>query len=106
MSIGPGSLRHIVLFGLKSGCSDAERAELVRRFERVAREVPGVESFEWGADCSPEGLNNGLTHAFVLTFDNEAARDAYLPHPVHMEFVEWTRQHVERATVVDYFVGR
>ena len=32
---------------------------------------------------SPEGLNQGFTHAFVVTFAEEGFRDAYLEHPDH-----------------------
>jgi hypothetical protein len=39
----------------------------------------------------------------MLTFASEAARDAYLPHPKHMEFVAFALGWIERALVVDYW---
>lgn len=54
------SLRHIVLFGFKPEVGEVEAAEVVRRFEALREAVPGVEGFECGVNCSPEGLNNGL----------------------------------------------
>jgi len=32
---------------------------------------------------SDEGLNQGYTHGFLMTFESIAARNAYLPHPEH-----------------------
>jgi hypothetical protein len=43
---------------------------------------------------------------YVLTFEDEAARDAYLPHPEHQKFGELLRGSgiFEDAFVVDYTV--
>ena len=65
--------------------------------------VPGVGDLEWGGDVSPEGLGQGHTHAFTLTFSSEADRDAYIVHPHHKAFVEWVSPFIERALVVDYW---
>lgn len=102
MTSSPDILRHVVLLGLKAEVTADETAELVRRFAQAAQEIPGVEGFEWGANCSHEGLGGGLTHAFVLTFASPSARDAYLPHPAHLAFAEWSRSFVDRVIVVDY----
>ena len=96
-------LRHVVLFGFKEGTSVNEVAEIVRRFVRLKDLVPGIETLEWGENNSPEGLNKGLSHAFVLTFATSAARDAYLPHPDHQAFADWVGPWIEHVTVVDYW---
>jgi hypothetical protein len=96
-------LRHIVLFGFKDGTTDEEIEEIARRFGSLAEAVPGIEAFEWGVDSSPEGKSGGHTHCFILTFGSEAARDAYLPHPKHQEFVAFASAWIERALVVDYW---
>lgn len=97
-----GKVRHVVLFKFKDGAS----AEDVRRVERAFAELPGkipqIRDFEWGTDISPEGLQGGHTHCFLVTFDSEEDRDAYLPHPAHQEFVELLKPFLEKATVVDY----
>ena len=97
------ALRHLVLFGFRSGVDTAQRDEIVRRFAILREEVPGIEAFERGVNCSPEGLNNGLTHCFNLTFASEAARDVYLHHSNHVAFAEWVRPFVESVTVIDYW---
>ena len=35
---------------------------------------------------SPEGLDQGYTHGFVMTFADATARDSYLKHPDHEKF--------------------
>jgi hypothetical protein len=59
--------------------------------------VGTVRSFEWGTNNSPEGHDKGFTHCFCLTFDTEADRDAYLPHPAH---IAYGQSHVEAADVL------
>lgn len=98
-------LRHVVLFGFKAETTYAEITEIVRRFARLRDLVPGITSFEWGVNNSPEGKNQGLTHCFTLTFESDSARDAYLPHPDHVAFAGWARQWIERVTVVDYWAA-
>ena len=96
-------LRHIVMFGFRDGTSAAEVDEIVRRFVGLKELVPDIESFEWGVNNSPEGLTQGHTHCFTLTFGSEAARDAYLPHPDHAAFADWVGEWVEHVTVLDYW---
>ena len=103
MEPSPTKLRHVVLFGFKPDVTSAQIEEVVARFRRLQHEVPGIESFEWGPDISPEGIAQGHSHAFVLTFPSEAARNAYLPHPKHQAFVQWIGAFVEKALVVDYW---
>lgn len=98
-------LRHIVLFGFKPNTTSAEITEIARRFAALRDLIPGISGFEWGANNSPEGKNQGLTHCFTLTFESEDARDAYLPHPDHLAFSGWARAWIERVTVVDYWAG-
>lgn len=93
----------MVMFGFKDGTSPAEIETVVTRFHALQTQVPGIEAFEWGVNVSPEGLNQGLSHAFLLDFATEAARDAYLPHPQHKAFADWVGAYVETVTVVDYW---
>ena len=97
------ALRHVVLFGFAEKIGPDAQAEVGRRFAALAQSVPGVEAFERGENSSPEGLNKGLTHAFLLTFSSDAARDAYLIHPEHQAFAQWVTSLVASVTVVDYW---
>ena len=96
-------LRHLVLFALKPEVTLERGEALVARFRALESLVPGVEAFECGRDVSPEGLAQGFTHCFLLTFASAEARDAYLPHPDHQAFVVWAGPLIEKALVVDYW---
>ena len=62
------------------------------------------ELFEYGLNNSPENLNKGFTHVYLLTFENAGARDAYLPHPEHKKFGELLGKLdvLDEAFVVDF----
>ena len=98
------TLRHVVLFGFGKDQSPAAITEVVRRFAELKALVPGIDHFEWGKNSSPEGLDNGHSHAFLLTFADSQARDAYLVHPDHAAFGNWVQPFVSKVTVVDYQV--
>lgn len=50
----------------------------------------------------------GLTHGFVVEFENEEDRDYYLnKDPAHLDFVKWvtTSGIAEGITVIDFVPG-
>jgi lysophospholipase L1-like esterase len=96
-------LRHVVLFKFKETSTEADVETIVKAFAALPGRIKEIQDFEWGTDNSPEGLQQGLTHCFFVTFASEADRDAYLPHPAHKEFVDLVGPHVEKVTVVDYW---
>ena len=79
-------VRHVVVFRFKPGATPEQIAELTRAFGALKGQIPGIVAFEHGVNNSPEGMNQGFTHVYVMTFTNAAARDAYLPHPAHKAF--------------------
>lgn len=99
-------LRHVVLFKFKEEATEKQIQEVVDHFRRLPEEIDVIHDFEWGTDVSPEGLSKGLTHCFFVTFQSEADRDAYLPHPAHQEFVKHLRPILEDVTVVDYWTQK
>lgn len=96
-------LRHVVFFSFKAETSEEEINTVVDAFRELKNKIPGIISFEWGVNSSPEGLNRGLTHAFTLTFFTAQARDEYLPHTSHKEFGEILGPHLDQVLVVDYW---
>jgi quinol monooxygenase YgiN len=97
-------LRHVVMFAFKAGTPDQTIREIEEGFAALPGKIPGITGFEWGTDVSVEGKTQGYSHCFLVTFADEAARDAYLPHPAHQEFVQLVRQHVAGpALVFDYW---
>lgn len=77
--------RHVVLFKFKPEVAPATVREIESAFGELCRQLPFVIGYEWGINMSPEGLDRSLTHCFVLTFADTAARDRYLPHPAHLD---------------------
>jgi hypothetical protein len=96
-------LRHVVLFAFKPEATPAEVAAVEAAFAALPRQIPEIIAFEWGRDVSVEGKAQGFTHCFLVTFRDEAGRDAYLPHPAHLAFVELVGRHRAEGLVFDYW---
>lgn len=97
-------LRHVVLFGFTETTTPAQIAEIEAAFTALPTKISEIKSYEWGTDCSPEGLQNGHTHCFFVTFNSNADRDTYLTHPAHKEFGKLIKGKVKNVTVVDYWI--
>ncbi len=96
-------LRHVVIFKFKEATSPEKVQEIIQAFTDLQQKIPQIQGFEWGLNNSPENLNKGLTHCFLLTFKNEADRETYLPHPDHQAFGTLAGPHIEDVVVVDYW---
>jgi Stress responsive A/B Barrel Domain len=96
-------LRHVVMFGWKDGTDTTDINKIVAAIKELPSKISAIKSFEWGTNNSPEGINNGLTHCFLLTFSSEADRDAYLVHPAHKAFVSLLKPAPDKITVLDYW---
>ena len=95
-------VRHVVCFQYKEGTTKEKIAEIGRAFRGLKGKISGIVSFEMGENDSPEGLNKGFTHCYIVTFENAAARKGYLPHPEHKKFVELLKPHMEDVFVIDF----
>ena len=96
-------LKHVVLFKFKDSSSEADIDMICQAFANLPAEISEIKAFEWGENNSPEGLNQGLTHCFVMSFSSEADRDAYLIDPAHKAFGKKLGPHLDKVTVVDYW---
>lgn len=97
-----GKLRHVVLFQFKEGTTPADVKKLEDAFRALPSKIPTVVDFEWGTNNSPEGLADGFTHCFLVTFQDAEGRAVYLPHPAHKEYVSLLKPHLEKVLVIDY----
>ena len=104
MSDTSSSLRHIVILKYKPHITADEIDRITTAFRALSETIPGINAFEYGVNNSPEGLDQGFTHVYLLTFDSPAARDAYLPHPDHVAFGAFLGQldALAEVFVVDY----
>ena len=96
-------LRHVVLFKFKDSSTPAQVKEVEDAFRALPSKIKQIKSLEWGTNNSPEGLNQGFTHAFFVTFESEADRAIYLPHPDHKAFGKVLGPHLDKVLVVDYW---
>lgn len=102
-SKGTGKLRHVVAFKFKESASEEDIKKVVDSFRALQDEISEIKAFEWGTNNSPEGFNKGTTHAFVLTFESEKDRDAYLVHPAHKKFAGGLGPVLADVFVIDYW---
>ncbi|PKA97089.1 stress responsive alpha/beta barrel protein [Flavobacteriaceae bacterium MAR_2009_75] len=96
-------LRHVVLFKFKSGTSEEDIKKVEEAFSALPSKISQIVSYEWGLNNSPEGHDKGFTHCFFLTFESEADRAIYLPHPDHKAFGAILGPHLDDVLVVDYW---
>jgi hypothetical protein len=97
-------VRHVVVFKYKPGTSAGEVRQVTDAFRALQGRIPGIVAFEDGVNNSPEGKDLGFTHVHLMTFQDAAARDAYLPHPEHARFGQLLGRLgvVDGVFVVDY----
>ncbi len=96
-------LRHIVLYKFKEGLPAADVQKVIDTFAALPSKIDTIVDFEHGDNVSPEGKSEGLTHAFVVSFRDEAGRDAYLKHPAHLDYVDVVKNRREKVVVFDYW---
>lgn len=97
-------LRHLVLFKFKEDADPNKIEEVEAAFEALPAKIPEIRSFEWGLNNSPEELNKGFTHCYLVTFSSEDDREVYLPHDDHQAFVALLGDVLDDVLVVDYWV--
>ena len=98
-------LRHLVLFKFKETASSADIIKVEKAFADLPSKIEEINGFEWGINISPENLNKGFTHGFLLTFSSEEDRDIYLPHPDHKAFGKIIEPILGDVLVVDYWTN-
>lgn len=97
-------IRHILLIKFKETADPSQIETAKQLFESIPGKISGVESVEWGVNDSPEGMNKGYTHAVLMTFADEASREAYLPHPEHEKLKQVFVPLLEDIVVLDYSI--
>ncbi|CRG85012.1 hypothetical protein PISL3812_02166 [Talaromyces islandicus] len=104
------SVTHIVLFQFKpSADTEAVSAACDRMLAlkdnciHPLSQQPYIKTSSGGLDHSIEGLQNGITHAFVVEFANKEDRDYYVQKdPAHQDFIKSLDGIIEKAQVIDF----
>ena len=99
-------LRHVVAFKFKESATADQIKKVEEAFAALPAKISQIKKFESGINNSPEKLNKGCTHCFVLTFHSEKDRDDYLVHPAHKEFTGLVGPLVEDVFVVDFWAKK
>jgi hypothetical protein len=93
---------HIVLLRFRPTTTEVSIAQLYRELDDLRGSIPGILHYCHGPYSSPEGLNQGLTHGFIMTFADTAARDGYLSHPDHERVKARVLPGVQKVVVFDF----
>ena len=98
------AVQHMVMVKFKPDVSNEKAMELLNSVFALKDIIPGITHCAGGPYSSPEGMNRGYTHGFVMTFDSAEARDVYLPHPEHEKVKEGIFPHLDEAVAFDFVV--
>ncbi|MBE0414789.1 Dabb family protein [Yoonia sp.] len=76
-------IRHIVLTKFKPETPEDKIAQLYQGLSAVIDKLPGAHGFTGGRSESPEQIERGYMHGFVIDFDDWAVLQAYADNEDH-----------------------
>ncbi|MEM1078644.1 MAG: Dabb family protein [Pseudomonadota bacterium] len=76
-------IRHIVLTKFKPETSEEKIAEIYGGLAALTEKLPGAQGFTGGRSESPEQIERGYMHGFVIDFDSWDALQTYADNPEH-----------------------
>ena len=97
-----GPIRHVVHFKFKPDTEKSQIEKVVSEFAALKKKISVIDALEWGTNVSPEGLDKGFTHCWIVTFKTAKDRDAYLVHADHKKFVDLLKPILAEAFVIDF----
>lgn len=103
-------INHIVLLQFKLNITESEVNLALNELGHLKEIIPSIKRFSFGKNCSPEHLNKGFTHVFIMEFENSKERDLYLNHPEHKRIatdiiMPMLKNGLESALAIDYEYG-
>lgn len=103
---GRGKLVHMVSFKFKDSATPEDIRKVEAAFAALPEKISQIATYETGTNVSPEKLNKGLTHAFLLTFHTAQDRDEYLVHPEHKAFGSLIGPYIADVFVIDFWADK
>lgn len=98
-------IRHIVLTKFKPGTSEDTIAEIYAGLSALSEKLPGAQGFTGGRSESPEQIERGYMHGFVIDFDDWSALQTYADNPEHKalggQLVENAQGGIDGILVLD-----
>ena len=96
-------LRHAVFFKFKPTATKEDIDRVVEAFRALPSKIKEISEYQSGENISRFEGDERFTHCFLLTFNDEAGRAAYLPHPDHKAFGSVLGPHLAGVFVIDYW---
>lgn len=101
-------IRHIVLTKFKLDTKEEKIAEIYAALSALAEALPGAQDFTGGRSESPEQIERGYMHGFVIDFDSWDALKNYADNPDHQalgaQLVEHAVGGIDGILVLDLVV--
>ena len=76
-------IRHIVLVKFEEHLGQAEIDDIFDELHAIESQIDGMISITSGRSESPEKIERGYMHGFVVDFQDWAALEAYQDHQAH-----------------------
>ncbi len=76
-------IRHIVLTKFRPDVTEETVAQIYNGLAKVAEALPGAKGFTGGRSQSPEQIERGYMHGFVIDFDDWDALATYQDNEDH-----------------------
>ncbi|MBU2866478.1 Dabb family protein [Pacificibacter marinus] len=74
---------HSVYCAIQAKTSEEERDAVFAQLSALVPVCDGLLSFQVGPNIDLEHKSQKFTHGFVMTFEDQAALEAYAVHPAH-----------------------
>jgi hypothetical protein len=91
---------HTFLFQWQPNVTSEMKERAAREIRSLPGQIPGLLETSYGANISLR--SQGFTHGGVMKFRDKAELDAYSPHPVHQELVDWLMPLLKLGAELDY----
>lgn len=76
-------IRHIVLIRFKPGTTERKIARIFADLQALTAKIPGALAFTGGRSESPEKIERGYMHGFVIDFANWDSLATYAKNETH-----------------------
>jgi Stress responsive A/B Barrel Domain len=96
------TVKHMGVFKFTDGTSTETISWIFEQLHQLQDKIPGITEIIHGPYRSTEGMNQGFTHGFIMTFENEGARDRYLEHPEHIRLRDVVLPCLQSVVVFDF----
>jgi hypothetical protein len=95
---------HFVLFWMKPGSTDAERAKLIQDSKDYLGKIPTVKHLWVGkpAMTPREVVDNSYDVGLCVVLDDSAGHDVYQIHELHKDFIARNKDRWDRVQIYDF----